>query len=277
MYLSHFSLERQPFSAVADSRFFYPTEAHENALAAISYAVCEGGEPVLLCGMPGCGKTLVLRTLRRQLPQERFHVAFVPETSGAEVGLLQRVAYHLTHKVAGDAIGAMEIISGCVEQAQGREQSVVIMLDDWPVDAGESMFDPLRWLLNVDGDSGSVCVLLSGEPFDPWERWPGWLAQRLFTVARLTPAFGLERVQDYLVHRLRAAGHADGKLFAPEAVERISEWSEGVPRLVNRVAHLALHVAFLNLAERVEEDAVQQAIGRLSRFEAPKAAAEVAG
>ena len=58
MYLDHWYLERSPFEARPDSRFLFATEQHEQALAAISYAACEGGEPVLLRGRAGCGKTL---------------------------------------------------------------------------------------------------------------------------------------------------------------------------------------------------------------------------
>ena len=78
MYLEHWSLERPPFEAQPDSRFLFPTPQHEQARAVITYAACEGGEPVLLRGMAGCGKTILLRALRRQLPVELYRVVFVP-------------------------------------------------------------------------------------------------------------------------------------------------------------------------------------------------------
>ena len=50
----------------------------------------------------------------------------------------------------------------------------------------------------------------------------------------------------------------------PAAAELIAAWSGGVPRLINRAAHLALHVACLDLAPRVERDAVARALERLA-------------
>ena len=44
VYLDHWSLQRNPFEAQSDSRFLFATEQHAQALAAISYAACDGGE-----------------------------------------------------------------------------------------------------------------------------------------------------------------------------------------------------------------------------------------
>ena len=60
MYLEHWSLERPPFEAQPDSRFLFPTPQHEQARAVITYAACEGGEPVLLRGMAGSRLTILL-------------------------------------------------------------------------------------------------------------------------------------------------------------------------------------------------------------------------
>jgi len=265
MYLEHWSLERPPFEAQPDSRFLFSTEQHQRALAAISYAACEGGEPVLLRGATGCGKTLLLRALRRQLPREQYHVVFVPEVACSHVGLLKRVVYHLTHTLVPDTAAAMDIL---VQQARHSDQdgrAMVLMLDDWPVDADRDMLAELRWLLNLDLEGRRLGILLSGIDVRPAEHWPGWLVQRLCATAALGPLV-LEQVPAYLEHRLGVAGKTatDGRdqreIFAPSAVELIAEWSGGVPRLINRAAHLALHVAYLDLARRVELDAVRRAV-----------------
>jgi general secretion pathway protein A len=275
MYLEHWSLHRPPFEAQPDSRFLFATEQHQRALAAISYAACEGGEPVLLRGAAGCGKTLLLRALRRQLPREQYQVVFVPEVACSQVGLLKRVVYHLTRTVVPDTATAMDVL---VQQAAGRDQDgreMVLMLDDWPIDADRDMLAELRWLLNLDLEGRRLGVLLSGADVRPAEHWPaaaGWLVQRLCATAALGP-LAPDQVPAYIAHRLAFAA-AEGDVepatqparetFAPAAVDLIAEWSGGVPRLVNRAAHLALRVAYLDLARRVEPDAVRRAIDSLT-------------
>jgi type II secretory pathway predicted ATPase ExeA len=269
VYLDHWSLERSPFEAQPDSRFLFATEQHEQALAAVSYAACEGGEPVLLRGPAGCGKTLLLRAVRRQLPRERYQVAFVPEVACARVGLLRRAAYHLAHSLVADAAAAMDTILRQAQDAEASGRSLVLMFDDWPVDAEPGTLDELRWLLNLDLEGCRVCVLLAGEEVRPRKHWPAWLMQRLFTTVQLGPLES-EQVADYLAHRLAvAAGKPDdrsahGDTFSPEAAAVIADWSAGVPRLINRLAHLALHVTYLELAQQVGPDGVRRAIERLT-------------
>ena len=50
MYLDYWSLERPPFEAIADSRFFFHAPQYDDALATLNYAVREAGEPVLVTG-----------------------------------------------------------------------------------------------------------------------------------------------------------------------------------------------------------------------------------
>jgi len=80
----------------------------------------------------------------------------------------------------------------------------------------------------------------------------------------------------YLAHRLHVAAAAGAEnrqheqTFTPEAASEIAAWSGCVPRLINRAAHLALHVAYLDLAPRVTPEAVRRAVARLAPVSEPQ-------
>lgn len=275
MYLDHWSLEFPPFEPVPDSRFLFATAAHEQALAAISYAACDGGEPVLITGAPGCGKTLLLRALRRQLPQAQYHVAFVPEVACSQIGLARRIAYHLAHTVAPNVETALDMILAQARESGKKGETIVLMLDDWPAEPARYTLEELRWLLNIDIENCRLVVLLTGESYRPNHQWPPWLTQRLSTTAELGPLTAAQ-VPAYLAHRLHVAAAAGAEsrqheqTFMPEAAGEIAAWSGCVPRLINRAAHLALHVAYLDLAPQVTAEAVRRAVARLAPVSEPR-------
>ncbi|MBN2445853.1 MAG: AAA family ATPase [Phycisphaerae bacterium] len=262
MYLDYWSLESSPFEAVPDSRFFFHAPQYDDGLAALNYAVRDAGEPALITGPVGCGKTLLLRAVRRQLSPDDYHVVFVPELADSTVGLLRRVAYSMSREVPADTAAALDAITRCIDDAEQCGRPVVVMLDDWPVTATPELFEELRWLLNPDTETTGVNALFACEPFDALSKWPDWLAQRLFSTVTLTPLTPTD-VPEYLAHRLRGAGHADGTVFTRGAAAVIAEWAGGVPRVVHRVAHLALHIAALQLRQQVDEQTVRQAFTRL--------------
>ena len=282
VYLEHWSLKRQPFDARPDSRFLQMTPRHEHALAALSYSACEGGEPVLLRGPAGCGKTLLMRALRRQLSRETFHVAFVPETACAQTEFLQRVTHHLTHETVLSNAAAMSSIAEYARRAGECGEALVLMFDNWPVDADPRMLEELRWLLNVDIEQDCrLSVLIAGEGIRPRKHWPSWLVQRLFTTVQVGP-LEPEEVAPYLAHRLCIAAGAPaddptaGGIITPDAAAEITHWSHGVPRLVNRAAHLALQTAYLERAKLVSAGHVRCAIERMNQpiSETPSETAE---
>ncbi len=267
MYQSHWGLKHAPFEARPDSRFLFATAPVEQALATVSYAACEGGEPVALYGQAGCGKTLILRALRRRLPREQYLVSFVPEVALARVNPLQSVAYHLTHTLAPDTPAAMDAILRAAADVDGETGALVVMLDEWPADPDCETLEALRWLLNLDIEQCRTCVLLAGAAQPETQRWPEWLSQRLFATVALGPLTA-NAIPDYLNHRLATAAETPAAnqsepIFTDEAAQVIAEWSAGVPRLVNRLAHLSMHVAYLELAKRVDAAAVRSAIDRL--------------
>src|SRR5262249_43879973 len=69
MYEAYWQIDRKPFDGGADEEFYYPGESHQGALLKLRYAIESRQAGALLAGASGLGKTLLVQTLFRQLPQ----------------------------------------------------------------------------------------------------------------------------------------------------------------------------------------------------------------
>ncbi len=265
MILEHFQLRSRPFEAVADSRFYFPTPDHDRALALLHYAARNAGEAALLCGPPGCGKTLLLRTVRRQLPREQFTVVFAPQTPAAD--LIERLARFLPAQLAPPEADPHTQLLAVARTCAHADRALVIMLDG---DAGPNneSFTALGWLLNLDVPDLRVAALLTAHDAPPQ-------TDRLLGVATIDP-LPADQVPAYLAHRLRVAGHPDGQLFEPPAADRVARLSAGVPRTIHRIANLAMHAAALEKRDRVTQADVDAAAERLGQIHPPLAARQEA-
>jgi MSHA biogenesis protein MshM len=58
------------------------------------------------------------------------------------------------------------------------------------------------------------------------------LRQRISTICRLEP-LSTEKIGAYIDHRLKFAGYSGGTLFTKEALNLITESSQGIPRTIN--------------------------------------------
>jgi hypothetical protein len=84
------------------------------------------------------------------------------------------------------------------------------------------------------------------------------LRQRIDILARLEP-FSAGEVATYIDHRLRVAGYSGGRLFRPEAVDRIVKGSRGIPRNINNLCFNALSLGCAYGRKQIDADLVREA------------------
>ena len=64
MYEAYWGLEEKPFENTPNTKYFYYSQQHEEALARMLYVIQQRKGAALLTGDYGCGKTLLSRNLR---------------------------------------------------------------------------------------------------------------------------------------------------------------------------------------------------------------------
>jgi len=266
MYHEFFQLQCLPFENTPDPRFFYGSEQHREALAAIEYTIRMRKGFVLVTGEIGAGKTTVGRTMWRRIGDQ---MTMVPVTHNHQdrsqlvIQILRAMGVkrsrhddypRLLERVRDHAVHLFEL---------GRP--AVLFIDEAQTLSDESL-EELRLLSNFDtATTKPLQIVLIGQPelhARLTEPTFAALRQRIVMAKKLR-ALSAEDVAGYIEHRLRVASKDPEQVkasFEDDAVDRIASFTRGVPRLINLVCDNAMLLAFVRERQRISLEMVQRVI-----------------
>lgn len=262
MYLGHFGLTELPFSITPDTQFVYSAASHQEALNTLLLAVRGGEGFVKITGEVGTGKTLLCRRFLATIDQSHVS-AYIPNPYLEPRTLLFALAEELRVTLPKDADQHQllkELTRGLLNFAR-QGKTVVLCLDEAQAMPIETL-EALRLLTNLETEKRKLIqVVLFGQP-ELDQKLEGesvrQLRQRITFQYRLT-ALGRDEVEQYMAHRLRVAGYRGNRLFTRPAARLVHRWSDGVPRLVNIIAHKAMMLAYGEGSQQVLPLHVRQA------------------
>lgn len=275
MYTRHFSLREAPFSITPDSAFFYPHEGAQAALNMLLVALRSGEGFLKIVGEVGCGKTVLCRQLLKILQGECV-TAYIPNPDMGPDDLLMALIRELGVEVPPplNRHKVLNALHECLLRHAEAGRRVVVCIDEAqaiPVRTVES----LRLLSNLETEKRKLLQLvLLGQPeLDEKLSRPEirQLLQRITFSEYLGP-MAAHRVPAYLAHRLATAALSeatDSKVFEADAAQSIAGFSEGVPRLVNILAHKCLMLAYGENEHRVNVRHVRLAAADTPGVRAP--------
>jgi type II secretory pathway predicted ATPase ExeA len=257
MFEEYFGLKEKPFSKTPDPRFLYLSKSHEEALARLQYAV-EEREMVLLTGEVGCGKTTLTRALMDEL-DENYNVALIINPRLSPTQFLRLIAKRFD--IDSTSRYREEIIEAIYERIyELNEEGItpVIIIDEAQLIPRRETFEEIRLLTNFQLDHVNLLsIILVAQP-DIKRRFKHRvykpLLQRISLYYHLPP-LSEEETKEYILHRLRIAGRKSS-LFTDEAIHRIYEYSEGIPRLINSIATNAMLEAIERDKDLIDEECV---------------------
>ena len=267
--LAYWNLRERPFEATWDTRFFFQSRDHDEALSRLSFLV---GEQTMLFGMVtgeiGCGKTLTRAVFAERLEPRRFCVVTQENSSFSFTDLLGLVLQELDGNPPGagrSKYARVERFKKAAECIHSEHRHLVLIFDE-AQEMSTGTLNELKLLTNLNrAGKNYLTIILVGQPElrDKVANLPA-LNQRISLRFHLN-SISLEDSVDYLRYRLKVAGHPTGDLFLADAAERAFQVSHGVPRELNRVAKLALEFAWVKEYPQVTSAAVEAVVRDLKR------------
>jgi hypothetical protein len=145
-------------------------------------------------------------------------------------------------------------------QASAEQGKYVIFCIDEAQNLRKETLDRLRLLLHLQGPNGKLLqfFLVGQQPLETKLAHPDLLHIQQYIAAHnhLGP-LPRDAVKSFILHRLRIAGCERAELFTPEAIERITYYSQRIPRAINVICDNALIAAYLDSSQTVSRDIIE--------------------
>ena len=272
MYLKFYGLTEKPFNATPDPRFLYMSPAHREALAQLQYGVAERKGFIVLTGEVGTGKTTLLHALRQRLDGQTA-ISFVFNSTLPFEGILEYVLedFGIAKGAESQAQRLIALNNFLINHARTGQNTVLILDEAQNLDP--TTLEQIRLLSNFETPTEKLLqILLVGQPelkgklqlpeLQQLKQRVGLRCQ----IPRLSP----EEARQYIRTRLRIAGAHDVGLFTDPAVDRITQYSGGIPRLINIVCDHCLLFAYADQKRRIDGHIVDQAVEYLEEGTPPQ-------
>ena len=253
MYESFYGFKEKPFDLHPDPDYLYMSRVHENTYVHLEYAILENKGFVVVTGEIGSGKTTLLNYLLNQI-SGNLQVGLVNNTNILPSEFLKMVCkeFELDPRTS-DKAELIDIFSGFLIEQFAAGERVVLIIDEAQNLTNDTM-EEIRMLSNIETEKHHLIqIILVGQPelrFKLQQSNLKQFAQRVTVHCHLK---GLEKdeVKEYVEHRLEVGGSERFDIFDPETIEKISDYSRGIPRLINILCDSALVYGFADGLETI--------------------------
>src|SRR5262249_38199937 len=271
MYEAFYGFREPPFRVTPDPRFLYRTAAIEEAVAALTYGVEQRKGFLSLVGEVGTGKTTLLRHLLDSVaPSTRTVLLLYPTVQFEE--MLEYILHELgiPTEGAGKLVLLQRLHEFLLEHTAAGGNAALLI--DAAQDLHARVLEEPRLLSNLQtGTQKILHIVLAGQPELEREAAQPALRQlrrRSTLHVRLRP-FGAREVAAYVRARLELAGASDLSIFAPDALERVADVTQGIPRLVNVLCDACLVTGFATGTRHITRAMVDEAWADYASLAAP--------
>jgi general secretion pathway protein A len=275
MYKTFFGLKANPFNVNPDPRFLFMTRHTNEALACLAYGIQNRKGFMLLTGEVGTGKTTILNKLLDWLRTQRVKSAFIFNPRLEVVQFFDFMFSDLGIPCATRDKGQflLKLNQWLLERYRARETAVLIV--DEAQNLSLEMLEEIRLLTNLETSTEKLLqIVLAGQPeLEMKLKVPELrqLRQRI-TLRCRTCALTHEQMGAYISQRLKIAGWNGAPIFSDEAVEAISKYSNGIPRVANLLCEHSLINAFVEQERTISAEIVESVAGEFELDEIAPAA-----
>jgi general secretion pathway protein A len=262
MYESYYGLKEKPFKILPDPGYLYMSQGHENAYTHLEYAIAENKGFVVVTGEIGSGKTTLINYLLGKI-EEDIKVGVITNTYVSPTQFLRMICQEFDLADENlDKSGMLHLLQGFLIRQFAERKRVVLIIDEAQNLSPKTM-EEVRMLSNLEDEKNHLIqMILVGQPelINKLKRRDlVQFAQRV-TVHCHLEGLNENEVKDYILYRLKVAGANRSDIFTDEAIEIISGYSRGIPRIINILCDTALVYGYADNLRKIEKEIVENVI-----------------
>ncbi|MFC1753001.1 ExeA family protein [Thermoproteota archaeon] len=261
MYEKFYNFKEKPFSVTPDTKYFYASEKHEEALSSLLYAIQERRGFVVITGEIGSGKTTSWRVLINRLDRTT-KIALILNTHLTPKQMLMAILeeFEVSFKDTWTKVKMLSMLNRFLLEQISMGINVVLIIDE-AQNLTKSTLEEVRMLSNLETEKEKLIqIILMGQP-ELREKLAckslEQLRQRIQVSYHLLP-LSRDETRSYIEYRLRVAGIQSGMLFSKNTFDKIYEYTGGVPRLINTLCDRALLNGFVQEKAQIDEDIIEE-------------------
>jgi general secretion pathway protein A len=261
MYKDFYGLSRNPFEITPDPKFFFGTTGHNEALASLCYGIDRRKGFIVITGEVGTGKTLLARCLFEGLKQQKVPFAYIFNPLLPALEFLQYAATDMGVSLAGVTKSELLADLNRFLIAQFDRKSTAALIVDEAQLLSWDLLEEIRLLTNLETSRQKLLqIVLIGQP-ELDEKLESQnlrqLKQRIALRCRLEP-LSFAEARRYISLRLFMAGAKHQNIFSDSAIDRIYQYANGVPRVINTLCEAALIGGFAMKVAQVPPELIDE-------------------
>ncbi len=265
MYKAFFGFKYKPFQLTPDPEFLFLSRAHKKAMTYLKYGIADNSGFILLTGEIGTGKTTILRSMIKDIPQD-VKLARINNTKVNSEQLISMISEDFGLDVKGfDKTRLLSNLSDFLisQYAQGGRSMIII---DEAQNLSSDLLEEIRLLSNLETDKSKLLqIILVGQPelnIKLGSPKLEQLRQRITVFTHISP-LTRDEIESYIKFRLKVAGNEEALAFEEGVPDAIYEFSKGIPRLINVLCDFTLLTAFTDGGKTIDMALISEVINDL--------------
>jgi type II secretory pathway predicted ATPase ExeA/TolA-binding protein len=259
MYLSYYNLVKKPFKLTTDPEFLWLGDKHKEALATLRYGVIDQKGFLLVTGDVGTGKTTLVNALLESLQDDTL-VANITNPLLSLIDFYNFVAISFNiSKRFDNKVDFIVHFSHFLNKVFLDNKNVLLIIDE-AHRLSKELLEDIRLLSNIElPEKKLINIFLVGQNEINQtlaSQECRALRQRIMLTYQINPLSEIETFE-YIKYRLKVAG-TETKLFKRRAVQEVYRFSNGYPRLINKICDHAFLTGYVRGLKKIPSDIIEE-------------------